>query len=293
MVLERSDQRQYLADDHYFLHDKTQSVFKLRNIRNQCVDLFSSLIEIFGDLAIGSILKITKDMLGGVEDDSDDDQEDLLGQQQVEQVYVSQNPNHAWKRQDVAMILLGLFIEDIQMYSIRHPEANIPQIVDQVTKVDFNHKHASYLRGRCLWCAQSCIEALLQTNEKTAKLKNQIIDLSVYTLKLEHAKSIKLVATRALIKFTRKLKAEDLEQNAQKFGSILDDLLVLLQHSDKEVMHLPIQAFQVFSRFNQATVSIMAPQITPKLLSIFKDEHSESNLGAELTNLFKQWCVYP
>jgi len=62
----------------------------------------------------------------------------------------------------------------------------------------------------------------------------------VLTLKQEQARSIKLVATRALIKFTRKLKAEDLELNAKKFGSILDDLLELLQHSDKEVMHLPI-----------------------------------------------------
>lgn len=36
----------------------------------------------------------------------------------------------------------------------------------------------------------------------------------------------------------------------------------------------------------------MAPKITPKLLSIFKSEHSEGNLGQELINLFKQWCQY-
>jgi hypothetical protein len=29
------------------------------------------------------------------------------------------------------------------------------------------------------------------------------------------------------------------------------------------------------------------------LLHIFKEDHSEGNLGAELTNLFKQWCIYP
>ena len=79
MVLERTDERQYLADYHYFLHDKTQSVFKLKNIRNQCIDLFSSLIEIFGDLAIESILKIARQMLGCADDDSENEQEDLLG----------------------------------------------------------------------------------------------------------------------------------------------------------------------------------------------------------------------
>jgi hypothetical protein len=34
--------------------------------------------------------------------------------------YMSKNKNHAWKRRDVAMILMGLFIEDIQMYCIRN-----------------------------------------------------------------------------------------------------------------------------------------------------------------------------
>lgn len=36
----------------------------------------------------------------------------------------------------------------------------------------------------------------------------------------------------------------------------------------------------------------MAPKITPKLLTIFKAEHSEGNLGQELINLFKHWCNY-
>jgi hypothetical protein len=54
-------------------------VFKLKNIRNQCIDLFSSLIEIFGDLAIESILKIARQMLGCADDDSENEQEDLLG----------------------------------------------------------------------------------------------------------------------------------------------------------------------------------------------------------------------
>ena len=36
----------------------------------------------------------------------------------------------------------------------------------------------------------------------------------------------------------------------------------------------------------------MAPRITPKLLAIFKEEHSEGNLGQELINLFKLWCQF-
>ena len=76
------------------------------------------------------------------------------------------------------------------------------------------------------------------------------------------------------------------------FEAILDNLLSLLNTSNKDVMHLPIEAFQTFSKVNEKTVSQMAPKITPNLLRIFKNEHSQGNLGQELLNLFKQWCQY-
>ena len=88
------------------------------------------------------------------------------------------------------------------------------------------------------------------------------------------------------------MKKESLQENASKFEEILDDLLALLDSSNKDVMYLPIEAFQTFSKVNESTVSQMAPKITPKLLKIFKTEHSEGNLGQELINLFKQWCYY-
>ena len=82
----------------------------------------------------------------------------------------------------------------------------------------------------------------------------------------ENIISIKLISTRTLVKFARKMKKEHLHDNAQKFESILDDLLGLLDLSNKDVMHLPIEAFQTFSKVNEETVSKMAPKITPKLL---------------------------
>ena len=51
------------------------------------------------------------------------------------------------------------------------------------------------------------------------------------------------------------MKKEDLQENAHKFEGILDDLLQLLDYSNKDVMYLPIEAFQTFSKVNEATVS--------------------------------------
>jgi hypothetical protein len=49
------------------LHDKTNTTFKQRNIKNQCVDLFSSLIEIFGDVAVKAVLAVIQNLLGAAE----------------------------------------------------------------------------------------------------------------------------------------------------------------------------------------------------------------------------------
>ena len=99
------------------------------------------------------------------------------------------------------------------------------------------------LKGRMLLCASACSECLLAHTETNLKIKNDIIDVSIETLKKSEITSVKLVATRTLVKYARKMKKEDLHENAVKFETILDNLLSLLNTSNKDVMHLPIEAF--------------------------------------------------
>lgn len=40
----------------------------------------------------------------------------------TELAYVSDHPNNDWKRRESAILLAGVFIEDISMYLIRHPK---------------------------------------------------------------------------------------------------------------------------------------------------------------------------
>lgn len=63
MIIGSLDQREYKADYNYFLYDKTQSFFKVWNIKNQCLDFFSSVIEIFGDDAIENMLIVIQNLL--------------------------------------------------------------------------------------------------------------------------------------------------------------------------------------------------------------------------------------
>lgn len=98
---------------------------------------------------------------------------------------MSKNQNHMWKRKDVAMILTGLFIEDIQMYCMRNPQYDLTQILENIVSIDFTKagKMGPYLKGRALWCVQTCSEGLLMPNDKTLELKVKITDFSIESLK--------------------------------------------------------------------------------------------------------------
>ena len=56
MILPSNRERQHVGDYNLFIHDKDEDIYKQRAIRNSCLDLISSLIEVFGDDAVQSIL---------------------------------------------------------------------------------------------------------------------------------------------------------------------------------------------------------------------------------------------
>ena len=39
-------------------------------------------------------------------------------------MYISENPNYTWKKREVALLLIGSFAEDIQMFKIRNTQYN-------------------------------------------------------------------------------------------------------------------------------------------------------------------------
>jgi len=74
-----------------------------------------------------------------------------------------------WKRKDVAMILLGLFIEDVAMFLVRNPKISLTQLIEEIININFaESSHMSpYLKGRALWCTSNYSESLLYQNEQT------------------------------------------------------------------------------------------------------------------------------
>ena len=61
MIIPRSKERQHLGDFNHFIHEKDEDFYKMRSIRNCSLDLISSLIEVFGDIAVSSVLRIIEE----------------------------------------------------------------------------------------------------------------------------------------------------------------------------------------------------------------------------------------
>jgi hypothetical protein len=82
------------------------------------------------------------------------------------------------------------------------------------------------LRGRILWCLSASIECLQDPSDENQLLKSFVVDLAISSLRGKNrALSLKLVSTRALVKFLRKMNHDKLMERAEKFETILDDLL--------------------------------------------------------------------
>ena len=63
MIIPFNKESYHFGDYNHFIHDKDEDIYKLRNIRNSCLDLISGLIEVFGDLAVESILFVIENLL--------------------------------------------------------------------------------------------------------------------------------------------------------------------------------------------------------------------------------------
>jgi len=100
------------------------------------------------------------------------------------------------------------------------------------------------------------------------------------------------MAIRTLVRFARRFKDGQLTQFEDRLPLILEPLLDLLDKAPLECKYLPVEAISTFSKLNESLVAQMSPKVTPKLLQLFRNHHSEGDLGQELVNLFKKWCNF-
>jgi len=164
MIIPRNKERHHVGDYNFFIHEKDEAVYKQRTIRNSCLDLISSLIEVFGDIAVSSILFVVENMfLTSSRESSSPTKVPTAESNAVESIeevniyeytYSSKNKMHYWKKREVALFLIGNFGEDISMFRQRNPQYNLRVLVEHLMKTDFEKAELkSLLKGTSLWCA--------------------------------------------------------------------------------------------------------------------------------------------
>ena len=106
----------------------------------------------------------------------------------------------------------------------------------------------SSIKGRTLWCAGQLVEILPKDYED---IHLNILNIAISFLTEEQLISVKLVATKCLVKSSRKLKPDlVLSTIGSKFENILDELSLLLDQTSVDIIYLPIESFTYFSRLN-------------------------------------------
>ena len=63
LLVQHDHEKRFKGDPTFFIADDTQEMHRVQSIRNQCLTLISSLIEVFGDSAVQALLLVVHNML--------------------------------------------------------------------------------------------------------------------------------------------------------------------------------------------------------------------------------------
>jgi len=64
LLVQYDHEKVHKGDPTFFIADETQEMHRVQSIRNQCLTLISSLIEVFGDTAVQAVLSVVHNLRG-------------------------------------------------------------------------------------------------------------------------------------------------------------------------------------------------------------------------------------
>lgn len=155
-----------------------------------------------------------------------------------ELVYVSKHPQNAWKRREVAIMLIGQYQDDISMYAMKNQKYNLLTLLTSIvnpTEIapQMPKKLQSLMLGRIFTTCTLIGDILNMQDNTTLQYVNGVMESAIETIGAAVPLSVRLAATRCLIKFLRKIPEES-KPSAQVIEKGLKPLLDLLTSSPLE-----------------------------------------------------------
>lgn len=142
MIIPRARERQHVGNYAHFLTDMDENFWVQPSIRKSCQDLLSSLVDVFGDLAVQSVLFVVENLFLTASSEQASPTK-VRSAQTVEEIniydysYSSASRRHKWKKREVALFLIGSFAEDISMFRQRNPSYNFKVLLEEMMVTDF------------------------------------------------------------------------------------------------------------------------------------------------------------
>lgn len=110
----KTQEYQYVEEPNLYVADQDDEM-SLRSIRNASLDLINQLIENFDDLTVEAVLYVAERFITQKPEAKAISIDDLNFENinVLEFSYDSPNPNHALKKKEVGLLLIGTVAEDI------------------------------------------------------------------------------------------------------------------------------------------------------------------------------------
>ena len=149
------------------------------------------------------------------------------------------------------MLLMGKFSDDISMYAVKNQKFNLMTLISTILAPDTSNNKFKILKslvtGR-IFGACTMIADLIDVHDKdTTDFINKMLGACVDAISAQLPISVKMSATRCLIKLLRRLPEESLP-DPTLIQKGLPHLLQLLEDASLETVNLPVEAFTTLSK---------------------------------------------
>lgn len=135
-----------------------------------------------------------------------------------------------------------------------------------------------HLIGRSLWTVVAASELVRMHEEAGIKFALQVVEFASHVLSNSSLACLQLVSLKTQLKFLRKLqKKEGVELNKDLYR--WNAVIKMVESVPLDCLSLPIEALVIYSKLDPEAIHAISPQVTPKLLLLFRNHHNESQLG--------------
>ncbi|EGR32294.1 hypothetical protein IMG5_089160 [Ichthyophthirius multifiliis] len=300
ILLTKDQERQWVYEPNQFVSDDEDEQ-NMRSIRNLALQLIFQLIDKFGDITIQALMIVAEKFMMNF-DEAHSTQiiksqfekmgtkeiklNDFNNEKLMEFVKTSNFDcgldEHAWKKKEIGLLLLGNFSDDIIDFQYKHSSSfNINTLIKNLIVDIDNQNTISILVAKSIWCVSRFSEIIAS--------KNNELFLPLFKVCTERISSrnefpVRLTATKAIGMFAHKINTykqqlvidkNQLLQYGVGNANILYDIFDILNNVNEETIHIVLDTLVYLNKLSPVYAPEIANIGSRKILQVFTLQHAD------------------